>query len=139
LRDIEFDGRTLTVKIRPRLGVSYRTQFIGTLKGCDLSSRPAVDGEGNEVNATRIYSDEIGRTLKEVEGTKASYRLSGEELYVRAKITSSRPKENPSWQGQLEAAWVQPVVPAGDRQVGGLSRLKVSALSREWLYGRDGK
>jgi|GEM_PF-103212 len=113
LRDIEFDGRTLAVRIRPEPGVSYSTRFIGTLKGCDLSSRPVVDKEGNEVNATRIYSDEIGRTLKEVEGTIASYRLTGEELYVRAKITSSRPKENPSWQSQFESAWVQPVVPAG--------------------------
>jgi hypothetical protein len=56
------------------------------------------------------YSDEIGVVLSETAGTSASYTLTGEELYVRAKITSDKKQANPYGQGDLEAAWVQPVV-----------------------------
>jgi hypothetical protein len=38
-------------------------------------------------------------------------RLTGKELYVRAKVISSRPHPNPYQKGDMEAAWVQPVVP----------------------------
>ena len=59
---------------------------------------------------TRIYSDDIGEVLAVVEGERASYRLEGGELYVRAKVISSRLKENPYAKGEMESAWVQPVV-----------------------------
>jgi hypothetical protein len=33
-------------------------------------------------------------------------------MYVRAKVISTKLKKNPYREGELEAAWVQPVVPA---------------------------
>mgnify|MGYP001618823068 FL=1 len=50
--------------------------------------------------------------LAAVKGTKAEYALRGDEVYVRAKIISSKPKENGSVAGEFETAWVQPVVGA---------------------------
>ena len=41
----------------------------------------------------------------------AVYRFQGDELYVRAKVTSSRPHPNPYAQGDFECAWMQPVTP----------------------------
>jgi hypothetical protein len=38
------------------------------------------------------------------------YRFTGKELYVRAKVTSTRLHPNPFKKGDVEAAWTQPVV-----------------------------
>jgi len=101
----------LSITIEPEEGITYTTKFIGTRKGFDPSSEPVLDNEGNPVKITKRYSDEIGVVLKEVEGTSASYTLEGDELYVRALVVSSKPKENYFAHGELEMAWVQPIVP----------------------------
>jgi len=44
-------------------------------------------------------------------GTSAEYALSGDELYVRARVISSKLKENPHAPGEKETAWTQPVQP----------------------------
>ena len=44
-----------------------------------------------------------------VEGHSASYTLSGNELYVRAVISSSDAPVDPVWDGQQQQAWTQPV------------------------------
>lgn len=111
LKDVQFDGRTLKVAIRPQIGVSYTTRFIGTLKAFDPTSRPVLDANGVEIQTTRIYSDDIGKVLAEVKGTLARYTLTGNEIYVRAKVTSTRPGNTSSGVRDFEAAWVQPVVP----------------------------
>ena len=48
--------------------------------------------------------------LKEVKGNKARYTLGPKDLYVRAKIISSKTQDNPFQPGDLESAWTQPVV-----------------------------
>ena len=50
-----------------------------------------------------------GVMLTEVKGTSASYKLRKENLYVRARIVSSKLQENPFAEGDLETAWTQPV------------------------------
>lgn len=97
----------IRLKIKPRPGVTYRTQFVGTLKGVDTDSKPApVEG------GSRLYSEAIGKVLAEVEGTTASYKPTGKELYIRARVLSSQPHPNPFKKGDTESAWTQPVVPA---------------------------
>ena len=68
------------------------TQFIGT--------RRTADGLGP-----------VGEILAEFDGPVASYELRGDELYVRAKVVSSRPHPNPYAEGDVECAWLQPMVP----------------------------
>jgi len=46
--------------------------------------------------------------LAEVKGVFASYHFKGNELYVRAKVISSKPKAN--LPDEVEAAWSQPLV-----------------------------
>lgn len=92
LRDIRSDSRGLTVEIDAEPSVAYRTTFIGT--------RRTEDGAGP-----------IGEVLAESTGHTASYTLSGDELYVRARVVSSRPHPNPYQEGDVETAWVQPVIP----------------------------
>jgi hypothetical protein len=111
LRDIRYapETRTLQIDIEPEAGVQYTTQFIGTLQGYDASSQPAVDADGKPLRATRIYSGDVGKVLATVEGPTASYKLTGRELYVRAVVTSSKPPVDPSFEGQRQQAWTQPV------------------------------
>lgn len=110
LKDICFDGKTLTVKIHAEPGVSYTTHFIGTKKGFDPKTMEQMHKDGNNEHTVKIYSDEIGVVLKEVKGSTAEYTLGGDELYVRATVVSSKLKEDPHFIGELEMAWVQPVL-----------------------------
>lgn len=114
LKNIQFDGKGLTIEIEPLDGVEYTTEFIGTLKGVDLTSRPSMDSEGNEIeNTTRIYSDKMGSVLASSHSLAPSYRFTGNELYVRPRITSSANQTDPLTGNNLEKqkAWVQPHVP----------------------------
>lgn len=104
----------LEVAVKANADVKYTIEFLGTRRGFDTKSEPVLDKEGKEVRATRRYSDDIGKVFSSVEGTTASYRFTGDELYVRARITSSRKHPNPSEAGEFERAWTQPAIgPAG--------------------------
>jgi hypothetical protein len=113
LRDIRLDRKILKIVIEPEKRVSYTTQFIGTRKGYDAGSNPVLDEDGNPIRTTRIYSDDIGKVLAEIKGTSPTYTFTGKEIYVRAKVISTRPKANPYAPGDVEVAWIQPVVPPG--------------------------
>lgn len=110
------DGRIdLVIDAQP--GVSYRVEFVGTLQGADLDGRAVTDEpHEHEDSLDHLhqtiyrYSDDIGKVLKTVEGTTASYEVLGSEIYVRARITSNRLHPNPFAEGDVEMAWTQPLV-----------------------------
>jgi hypothetical protein len=102
-------SRLLELEIDAEEGVKYTTQFIGTPTDYDTASHPAVATDGKPLRATRVYSDDVGKVLATVEGAIASYQLTGGELYARAVVTSSRPHRDPSFEGQRQQAWTQPV------------------------------
>jgi hypothetical protein len=111
LRDVRFDKPTgeLSLEIEPVEGATFTTQFIGTRVGYDAASEPVLDDQGQPRRVTRKYSSEIGEVVSTVEGPTPSYRLAGDELYVRAVVTSTLPHRDPSFNGQLQQAWTQPV------------------------------
>ena len=111
LTDVQYSARTkeYVIDIQAEDGVTYTTQFVGTLTNADLGSRPRPGVGGAVQRATRIYSDDVGKVLATVKGDHASYSLSGKELYVRAVITSDKKHSLPTYPGQLQQAWVQPV------------------------------
>lgn len=104
------DSKGITLEIAGEPDVEYTTEFIGTLSGFDSQSYPVLDKDGKELNVTRRYSNDIGRILATSRETKASYQFTGEELYVRARITSSKLHPNPSTQGDFQQAWIQPAI-----------------------------
>ncbi len=106
LSDLQVEDDQLAFEINAEPGVTYETTFIGTKMNHDSTSVP-VEVEGAAV--TRRYSDEVGIELMRVSGIKPSYTFNGDELYVRAKVTSSKPKENPYQENETEMAWIQPV------------------------------
>jgi len=108
LKSVRFADNALSIEILARPGISYRTQFIGTPRDYDrkVTTRPADDG-----HIIYEYSDDIGKVLAERPGTTVSYSLTGNELYVRARVTSTARHPNPFAEGDFEVAWTQPVVP----------------------------
>jgi hypothetical protein len=77
-----------SVRVREREGVRTMTRFVGTRRG--------PDGLGP-----------VGEVLLETDANPAVYRSAGDELYVRAVVTSDRPHAT----GGHESAWLQPWVP----------------------------
>lgn len=108
LKRIETTSQGLTVEVDPTPGETYTIEFIGTRRGFDPSSAPVLDEEGKELRTTRRYSKDIGATLAKSTGTKATYDFQGDELYVRAVVTSSADHPNPSELGDKQQAWTQP-------------------------------
>ncbi len=92
LTDVTFDedAGTLSLQIDPAPGARYTTSFIATL------------GED-------VKQDRIGRVMAKSSDLSPSYTLQGNELYVRAVVTSDQPPDDPSFDGQLQQAWSQPV------------------------------
>src|SRR5262245_5327334 len=119
LADVRFDAATKTLKlsIQPDGDATFTTQFIGTLRGFDETTsatldregKPPVDKAGKPLRVSRRYSGEVGQVLKTVSGRSAEYQLTGKELYVRAVVTSTKEPADPSFAGQKQQAWTQPV------------------------------
>jgi len=101
----------ILLKIRPEKGVSYKTQFVATLKGTPLESATRKDEKGQPVDVTRIYNPEVGKVMAESDSLEPAYRFAGNELYVRARITSTKAHPNPYQKGDVEMAWTQPLTP----------------------------
>ena len=87
LKKIQRKGNKLKIQVKPKAGITYRISFIG-----------ATD-------------QETGKVFTTIEGKKATYTFTGNELYVRAKIVSSKLQVNPIEAGMLETAWTQPELP----------------------------
>ena len=111
LRDVQRHGDRLDVEVQPSPGTQYRIEFIGTRRDFNPTRSPLTSTTGIPLRVSQRYSPDIGTVLAVVDGTKASYQLHGDELYVRARITSSKPKPNPGRPGEMEAAWTQPLIP----------------------------
>ncbi len=106
---LEFDGKTLNVKIDVKEEGPYKIDFVGTKKGYDPACK-VVQVEETETTPDRkveMYSDEIGAVLESVDGVEASYTLKPDDLYVRAKIYRADDDPNLRWKTK-PAAWTQP-------------------------------
>jgi len=117
LRDVAFDAaaRRLVVEVEPDPGATYTVRFIGTCAGIDTAGTP-IDPETLDPEVRKTlgrqrsrHSERIGEVLAEISGPRAEYTFTGRELYVRAVVTSSLPVADPSWDGQVQQAWTQPV------------------------------
>ena len=98
LSDVQFDkqSNTLSLQIKAEADATYETQFI--------SSHPS------ELGIDKLpESDKIGVVVSTQSGTTPSYKLGDDDLYVRAVVTSSLDPKDPSFKGQKQQAWTQPV------------------------------
>jgi len=86
LENISFDNNKLEVAVKPEPGVRYTIEFVGVLQG-----------------------EEKSTVLKKVTGTKAKFKVDQKYLFVRARIVSTKKKDNPYQEDDVEMAWTQPV------------------------------
>ncbi|MGF1582179.1 MAG: PHP domain-containing protein [Gemmataceae bacterium] len=106
LKSVSRKGERLSIVIEEKPGVKYTTEFIATLRGTKLKPKPP---KGKSLPP--IYSKEIGKVVATVKGLTPAYEMTGKELYVRAKVVSSKPHPNPYKKGDMEVAWTQPFTP----------------------------
>ena len=101
LDEVGYDepSRTLSLKIQQDGDATYRTEFIATL-------RPEGDAEATHAVPAK---EQIGVVIARSDSLTPSYQLTGNELYVRAVVTSSQPHPDPSFENQHQQAWTQPV------------------------------
>lgn len=90
LKEVQSKKNRLSVEVEPKPGTQYTIQFWG--------ARPSTSSAEKD----RVL-------LKEIRGTKGSFKLSSQDLFVRAKIISNTPQANPFQEGDLETAWTQPL------------------------------
>jgi hypothetical protein len=88
LEDVRSSPRGLSLRVAADGDATFGVEFIGTAKG-----------------------ESRGRVLARSEGREASYAFQGTELYVRARVTSSRTKVNGYLRDERECAWTQPALP----------------------------
>jgi hypothetical protein len=110
LKDVRRERNRLAVDVDAEEGVAYTIQFIGTRQGFDPTSQPGPASKTNAIASSRIYSPQIGEVLAEMTAPSAAYTLDGDEIYVRAKIISSKPKRNGYRGDEMEVAWTQPLI-----------------------------
>lgn len=117
LEDVNFSSTdsTLRVSVKAEPGVNYRIHFITTKQGFDRTVTHITSPAEKIGSATRpartipVYSADIGRTVKTVAGTEASYRLEADDLYVRARVESDLPSKFGShFRPKVKVAWTQP-------------------------------
>ena len=87
LQEVSVKNNVLTIKVDPSDNVKYTIDFVGVAQG-----------------------EEQTRVLKSISGVTASVDLSADYLFVRARITSDKKKDNPFKDDDVEMAWTQPVV-----------------------------
>jgi hypothetical protein len=87
LNEVAVSGEFLTVSVAAQPGVNYNISFIGAVKGNTET-----------------------RVLSEVAGPDATFKITKDLLFVRARITSDKLQVNPFQEYDVEKAWTQPVV-----------------------------
>lgn len=86
LKKLSVEENEIEIEVSEYSGIQYTIQFIGVKRG---ESEAAI--------------------LETVNGINGRFAFTDEYLFVRAKITSSKPQSNPFQEGDVEAAWTQPV------------------------------
>jgi hypothetical protein len=86
LSTYEFSGNEIKIEIEKEKGIEYKIEFIGAEKG-----------------------EKETQVLRSVNGSEGNFIVADLHQFVRARITSTKPKPNPFQDGDFEMAWTQPV------------------------------
>jgi len=97
LDDVVFDSekKHLSLSIAAKPNTTYTTQFVGV--------------QISDAQADKKVTATIGTVFACTKNHNPRYELTGNELFVRAVVTSSKKHPDPSFADQHEQAWTQPV------------------------------
>lgn len=110
LQDVSFDGTRYHVSVQPEDGASYTIEYFGTNADHDPTPIAVTDPDTGDLITYR-YSDEVGRLLQRTDGIEATFEVTDEFLYVRARVTSDQVMDRPVMDMERQRAWTQPVRP----------------------------
>lgn len=113
LSEVRCETTRYRVQVQPEAGVRHTIEFVGTRRGFSRSGESVRNAAGEVLRITRRYGTDIGEVLARVEGDAGEYACRGDELYVRARVISTRLKANPCFVGEVERAWTQPIAGPG--------------------------
>ncbi len=86
LSEVHNSNNTISIVVSEENDVAYTIEFIGVKKG-----------------------DEESKVIESIKAGKASFVVTDDYSFVRARITSSKLQPNPFQAGDFEMAWTQPV------------------------------
>lgn len=86
LREVHHSNNTISIRVAEEKDITYTIEFIGVKKG-----------------------EEESKVIETIQTGKASFSITDEYLFVRARVTSSKIQSNPFQEGDHEMAWTQPV------------------------------
>ena len=86
-----------------------RPEIADRLAATSDEPSESKDDEPDIDNGSEEIEPRIGKVMSSVKGLVASYQMSDDDLYVRAVITSDVDHPDPSFDGQKQQAWTQPV------------------------------
>lgn len=139
LNDVNLDraAKRLSLEIKPQAGQTFTTRFIGTRRGANITGKPRLDGSGNPVVTTLDYSTatgpQIGEVLAQSTDLNPSYVFQGNELYVRAVVTSSAAPAVPG-EAAYQQAWTQPACIRDETDADGDG---IQGYQESWMHGTD--
>lgn len=93
LSALEQNAQSIALKIKTEANIVYRIQFVGVKKG---KTEPEVLQEVQVQHGDTAW---------------VRYKMAGDEWFVRARISSDKPKFNPYFPNDKEMAWTQPMGP----------------------------
>jgi hypothetical protein len=86
LKELSFKNGNIGIEVEQAPEINYTIEFIGANKG---SSEATV--------------------LQKTNGVRATFKVGTDHIFVRARVTTTKLKENPFQEGDFEMAWTQPV------------------------------
>jgi hypothetical protein len=110
LDEVQRNKEGISLKIRGEKDVSYRTEFVATMRDTKVEGKPFLDKDGKEIPGPLDYGKEVGKVVATSNELTPRYKVTGKELYVRARIVSDKKHPNPFKKGDVEVAWTQPFV-----------------------------
>ncbi len=108
LKSLTLNDKTISVAIDADPQAHYVIQLIATPKDVSTQTTPIVDDEGQPIQNLVRHSDEIGKVMRTIEGTEATFTCQDDWLYARVVITSDQTPTDPAYDGQKQQAWLQP-------------------------------
>ena len=114
LKRLEYneERRELSLEVDPQPDRKIESVSSGSPIDVSLdhtTPKPFRDWKRVMTHVRNLCGRAIGRELKTVNGTKASYRLNGSELFVRAVVSCDASNLPLIDEGLPRMAWTQPV------------------------------
>ena len=82
-----------------------KAEFVNYSFDVKVEGKPFRDKDDNEIPGPLDYGKEVGKVVATSNDLTPRYKVTGKELYVRARVVSDKKHPNPFKKGDVETAW----------------------------------